>query len=975
MADDRNSKLSGEDIRKFAETLSKFDASLVRQEEIAKKVLAIEKDIANVRFGALKPYFDAYSKGLDEVIARKTSKLNDAFLIAERKAFESFKQAASETASSNNSKVASQAKASTQNNRNDDKTNNSQEKVVEVVQILDDSQRSELGEEARTAEKIVERLNAFAEKYKTIEEQTNAIVTRQVDAVISIEQLKTARQTARKKADDQYAKDEQTFESTLTDLTMARLQEREDRESRLRAEEIKHQIATAKTQLDTQNYLNDVIAKRTFEATPEAVRLEAEKNKELENQKSIAELEERRIKDIAKKERQLKRELNRELTAEEKARVVARANEAYKLDQKNLDKITKERKEREEKERRKEQGKANRKAIDEAVTAPLSKENPLTDRIKTLYNVGRDEDGNRGFGTSMLVAITALSSLIKQLELKVDEIASYKSFFDTRLQGSSNITYFGSYWDQIIKDMTGIGAINPYFKQQDFANNIKALVDVGIAFDLEQRAFLATISDKIANTFEVTDGTLLRLVRIQQEDSTAGRLGMEAVLNSFLNNMYENTEYLKKVADGVRASLEEMESLMSGAEATEVEYQVQKWLGSLYSVGMSQDAVNRISTALGQIGAGQIEGLTSGGAGNLLIMAANDAGISIADILTNGLDASQTNELLQASVNYLAELAESSKDNQVVQQQLANVFGVKASDLRAASNITLPGSTAQVYKNSLTYDNMIAKLIAMADSMGSRTSVGEQMANIWANGQYTLAGSLASSPISYLIYKSASLLEETTGGISLPFINVSGFGVDLNTTVADLMRVGALAGSLFSNIGPIISGLGNSFSGRSMLNELGIKSESRLEITPRGTGDNLLGSRGGGDRTTSGSGYVGNGSGSDIKNSTMQEAEDSKKQLMIEAKEEAETNQVDVLNTTVLKIYELLDDVAHGNSSFKVQVEGYGLTKAGNANGRSGAQGGVSALGSAGSDDSFSSGSVNSSGVNGSIDRGGWIMI
>jgi hypothetical protein len=74
--------------------------------------------------------------------------------------------------------------------------------------------------------------------------------------------------------------------------------------------------------------------------------------------------------------------------------------------------------------------------------------------------------------------------------------------------------------------------------------------------------------------------------------------------------MYENTEYLKDVASSVRGSLLEMEALMEGKAATEVEYQVQKWMGSLYSVGMSQEAVQGIAGALGKIAAGQIDGLT-----------------------------------------------------------------------------------------------------------------------------------------------------------------------------------------------------------------------------------------------------------------------------------------------------------------------------------------------------------------------------
>jgi hypothetical protein len=413
-------------------------------------------------------------------------------------------------------------------------------------------------------------------------------------------------------------------------------------------------------------------------------------------------------------------------------------------------------------------------------------------------------------------------------------------------------------------------------------------------------------------------------------------------------------------------------------------------MGSLYSVAMPQEAVNSIANAFGQIAAGQIEGLTGGGAGNLIVMAANDAGISIAVMLTNGIDSEKTNNLLEATVNYLAEIAEASKDSRVVQQQLADVFGVKASDLRAAVNLST--SMGSISSNALTYGDMLTQLQAMAGTMYARSSIGEMMTNILDNSTYSIASSMASNPVSYLIYKMAKGLDDAVGGIDLPFLNVMGFGVDLNTTVSDLMRVAAVGTGLLGSLGPMISGLASSFSGQSMLRTMGISSGSGLQVTPRGSGDGLIGAgaAGGGASSTSSSGYVGNASGNDVKNSTIQESEDSKKQQMIEAKEEAEENQVDVLNETVIKIYELLDDVAHGKGCFTVKVEGYGLTKTSNT--QNGAMAGLdglantgvsgsslgSGLGVTGGNNNSSvtnSGGLNGTGVGGRLDTGGWVLV
>ena len=125
-------------------------------------------------------------------------------------------------------------------------------------------------------------------------------------------------------------------------------------------------------------------------------------------------------------------------------------------------------------------------------------------------------------------------------------------------------------------DIRNVAGVSPLIKQESVVSNLEKLVGQGISFDVEQRAFLETIKDKIATTFEAADATLLRLVRIQQQDTTAARLGMESALTSFLNNMYETTEYMQSVAKSVRNSLQEAEALMGSKSAAAFEYQVQK---------------------------------------------------------------------------------------------------------------------------------------------------------------------------------------------------------------------------------------------------------------------------------------------------------------------------------------------------------------------------------------------------------------
>ena len=56
------------------------------------------------------------------------------------------------------------------------------------------------------------------------------------------------------------------------------------------------------------------------------------------------------------------------------------------------------------------------------------------------------------------------------------------------------------------------------------------------------------------------------------------------------------------------------------------------------------------------------------------------------------------------------------------------------------------------------------------------------------NFKYSMAASMGNNPVLYSIYTMGSMLEDLTGGISIPAISVMGSGFDLETTVADLMQ-------------------------------------------------------------------------------------------------------------------------------------------------------------------------------------------
>lgn len=540
----------------------------------------------------------------------------------------------------------------------------------------------------------------------------------------------------------------------------------------------------------------------------------------------------------------------------------------------------------------------------------------LGERLHSLS--GALKSGNGGKVLSGLA-----QGFMQSLESYMIQANSKQSSVDTNLQGSSlKKDLFGSYWGKISQNIKFKVGASPYIKQADMANAVQSLAQSGIVYNLQQRALIQTIKGKIATTFQTTSATLTRLVRIQQQDTTNARLGMQAALTSFLNNMYETSEYMRSVAGSVKSALQESMALMQARFAVGFQGTVQKWLGSMYSVGMDDGSVNSIATALGQLASGDISGLGQG-ASNLLVMAANRSGQSIGQILTEGLNTQEkTNKLLESVVSYLSELYQGSKDSLVVQQELAKVYGLKASDLLAIKSIADQTSLNNVSKQDFSYESAMTALEKGADAVRTRTPLSEGLQNIVQNFKYSMAQSIASNPILYAMYKFAPALQQITGGgIQIPFINAMGFGFDLHMSVSDLMSIAALSGGLLGGIAAVPSGLVQLVAGaKPLLKGYGLLEETKA--VQRGSGA-VTRDKG---ASQSESGYAGNASGEDIKNQTMEEAQQDGKKQVQQASQELEQATSTDLNENLIKIYQLLYDVATGGGHFHVKIDDYGLT-------------------------------------------------
>ena len=466
-------------------------------------------------------------------------------------------------------------------------------------------------------------------------------------------------------------------------------------------------------------------------------------------------------------------------------------------------------------------------------------------------------------------------SLTSGFDQIIDSYASMQLSVNARLQGSENEGF-----SRLEGRLNSYIGIQPYVKNQKLIENLSNLVNEGIAYNVEQRAFLQTISEGIATTFDATTDSLKRIVRLQQSDSTAARLGLEAFLTRYFNSMFENTEYLSSQFDNVAANLFEASAQMTSDNAVAFEYVAQKWLGSLSSLGLSSEAVQSIATALGYLGSGNISALSSNQSlQNLLVMSANESGtLDFASLLTEGLDASSTNTLLESMVKYLQEIA--STENNVVRSEYAQLFGLSASDLIAIKNLSA-SDIKNISDSMLSYSDSISELYAQVNTLPTRYNISSLLGTLWSNLQFSLGTDIAKNPALYALWEVTNLISDTTSGIPVPTIGSMLGIVDLETTLDNLMKTSIVGVSSLGMIGDIINGLANSILPSNMLTNLGISNSVTTRVRGSGLGTSLSG------LGESQEYYISNSSGEELAESTLSSAkDDANKQLDILQKEE-----------------------------------------------------------------------------------------
>ena len=503
----------------------------------------------------------------------------------------------------------------------------------------------------------------------------------------------------------------------------------------------------------------------------------------------------------------------------------------------------------------------------------------------------------------------AQKALTQGVDQAMELFVGKASRINARLQGTSKT--FNKMNDVFEKNL---GA-SPFIRYADAIDNLASMVDAGVAYNVEQRAFLMSISDKIATTFDAANGTLLKIIRIQQEDSTVYRLGAEAKLTDLFNRQYQDTTYMSDVYDDVSRAVADSVAQLGTAGGAEYEYNMQKWLGSMYSLGMSSETVTNLASAINMLATGDVSGLAGSGMQNLLVMAANKGGLAYGDLLSQGVNAKNVDVLMSNVVSYWQELATSS--NQVVRKQYADLFGLDMADMIAVSNFK--DSDMDALKSQFLYRDANSYLGKQFSKVASRMHISELIQNSYQNVLTGIGTTIASSPGMAGVWLINNLIKDATGGINIPFISAMGSGIGLETDLNSIVNLGMVGAGTLGQIGNVISSISNKGG-------LNLSSWGAEQYTTHGQG--TAGIVSGVQATTSATTFVGNADSSDIYEASLHAAYDNVDTSVAgEAVDDAEKMQTAItesLDPNVSAILEILRQVSTGNA-LRVKVEDYGL--------------------------------------------------
>lgn len=401
------------------------------------------------------------------------------------------------------------------------------------------------------------------------------------------------------------------------------------------------------------------------------------------------------------------------------------------------------------------------------------------------------EDLRDNFGSAISDAAAGLhSTLSKHLD---GTINSYVDNYQTMM---ASLVGSKSDWEKITDNLNNALSASSLIKQQDVYKSLTELVKAGISGNVEQRAFLETLSNDLNLLLDTHTGSLARLIRLQNASIAENRIAIQYSLREFLNENYATSEYIKNAYTKVAESITELQAINTTSDAASMESVLQTWLGSYYSAGVSDNTISNLASAINALGTGDIANINSN-ISKLVMMGAARSNESYGSLLINGLTAENISSIMSGITSY----AQGITGNNVVRAQWANMFGLTLSDLEALKKVGFAEGAASVSSNIneifKDYSTLVPK------------SVG--LKNIFENAMFTTGTNIASNDALYATYLVTDILEKSGIGNMLDAYgkNISSMG--LKKTGAGISLAGTAIN--YSKLIPYLGGLINTVVG------------------------------------------------------------------------------------------------------------------------------------------------------------------
>lgn len=375
--------------------------------------------------------------------------------------------------------------------------------------------------------------------------------------------------------------------------------------------------------------------------------------------------------------------------------------------------------------------------------------------LGSRLNMTMDRLGQK-LGTSFEGIATQISGAISALDKHLDDAIKDASKFltDNYTLINSNLKGFGLTFDEINEKSSNTIGLNRFVKQTDYLTQVAKLTQSGIAFNVEERAMLATLGEKLLNTFDAQDSTITRLTRYMGKDVTSAQYGVEYTLRNTLNKVFGDHSFLNNLYDNVISTIQDAALAVEGRDITPFNSSVSTWLGYMYEYGLSDEVVSKIAQGINYLGSGNVTALAnSPDLQRLMLLSMDTAGLNYAEILQQGLDVDTTNVLMKSIISYLDEIVNNTKDNLVLQNSYANLFNMSITDMKAIHNLA---NTDIDYLSSS--NSAIAATYKSIADITDDTYVATQIDNMMANAAYTYGASIAGDDGKYIAYKVSDVI-------------------------------------------------------------------------------------------------------------------------------------------------------------------------------------------------------------------------